>query len=312
MSRLPTHLPRQAPLGPGEWPWWAEPGPASQWWHGGREGGRARAEGRSQRGEGGRTEGQGRRAAGQWCWGAGRDFGAGPPGGGPMAARGRGGRRRAGARGGGGGGGGEQRGGGRGRPSGAERSRAGPSRAGPGPGARGRCGRPGGGWRTPEPLAPGAAKEPRGGTRPRRPARHGRGQLRGALVGEPPAPATPLRPALGDHQQPVPARGHRLPAGDAAPRVGGQGPSVRRSEDSQPPHSPQSRVWGGPPLRGSPSPPVLLEGHGLRLLVSQSAFLLQGCLLRPGAPLCERLKTPILHGGSMALLQILAFSSGVT
>ena len=60
---------------------------------------------------------------------------AGPAGDRPMAARGPGGGRWAGARGGGGGGGGsggEQRGGGRGRPTGAERSRAGPSRAEPG------------------------------------------------------------------------------------------------------------------------------------------------------------------------------------
>jgi hypothetical protein len=63
---------------------------------------------------------------------SGRAVGVGPEGGGPMAVWGWSLKASGRVRGGGGGSGGEQRGGGRGRPSGAERSRAGPSRAEPG------------------------------------------------------------------------------------------------------------------------------------------------------------------------------------
>uniref|UniRef100_A0A7N5JW73 Protein tweety homolog n=1 Tax=Ailuropoda melanoleuca TaxID=9646 RepID=A0A7N5JW73_AILME len=112
--------------------------------------------------------------------------------------------------------------------------------------------------RTPEPLAVGPAREPRGGARLRRPARHGRGQLRGALVGEPPAQAAPLRPALGDHQQPVPARGHRLPAGAAA--AGGRRTGLPRPGPPLPALLLLLAVLPAAQERGAPGRRLLLHG----------------------------------------------------
>lgn len=132
---LPSFLLSAPGLGAGrEEFWWAEPSTACQWRRGG--------------GAGARREG----GAGGW-WANGE----------PGAGR----RRRAGAR--GGGGGGEQRGGGRGRPSGAERRRAPPSRAEPGragPGrAQERAGDAGDQAGVGGPLnpTPRASEEPRGG-----------------------------------------------------------------------------------------------------------------------------------------------------
>lgn len=318
-------LPRRAPLGRGEGPWWAEPRSASQWKRRGGACGRERAEGRGQRqraGRGGgdngrRTNGGPEEGVGERLAGAGRAGGRGlrTTGGRRGVARGRAGQWRRGAgpgHGGGAAGGGARRRRRRRRRtkrrrarvaerSRAQSSRAEPGRAGPGR-AQERAGDAGGQAGVGRPLnrAPRASEGAPRGHAPQRPARHGRGQLRGALVGEPPAPAAALRPALGDHQQSVPARGHRLPAGDARPRLGGQGPG------SRPVHP------GGGPAPSSRRSPSAIGGHG-SLLVGRRPLSSRGS--PPGSrvsPLRDSQKPPIPHRGSAALLQTRAFLSGVS
>lgn len=89
------------------------------------------------------------------------------------------------------------------------------------------------------------------------------------------------------------------------PGVGGQDPgSGPRHAGVWGPSTPPTAIegLGGSPPRGSPPPSPWR--------VKASAF--PRVLLRPGAPLRERLETPVLHRGSMALLQMLVFSPGVT
>uniref|UniRef100_A0A8D2EDQ0 Protein tweety homolog n=1 Tax=Theropithecus gelada TaxID=9565 RepID=A0A8D2EDQ0_THEGE len=107
---------------------------------------------------------------------------------------------------------------------------------------------------------PGPAREPRAGRAHPEAAgpRHGRGQLRGALVGEPPAPAAPLRPELGGHQQPVPARGRRLPAGAAA--AGGHRPGLPRPGPPLPALLLLLAVLSAAQERGAPGRRLLLHG----------------------------------------------------